>query len=220
MSDALYSGELGNIIIKYNDNWRGNYYLKEDLTFTTDRSKSARFYLLKSGDTSILNGDRISLHVGSKTLVINTNGIPSLLDRNQISQEITTFIITNNVDGIESISYESNISLASDIANNKYLKFDWVRKLNGDNYREDFESYPTSLIPQLTINQLSADEKNLERYIFLLERADNPISHSELSRPSITLPTPAPSKTDVYKGFMMITLLVVILILLVIINRG
>ena len=45
---------LGNIILKHENKLRGNSYLKQDLTFTTDRSLASRFYLLKSGNSTII----------------------------------------------------------------------------------------------------------------------------------------------------------------------
>lgn len=230
MPDVLQPNELGNIIIKYNDEWRGNYYLRDDLFFTTDRSSACRFYFLKSSSNNsgmvrnfgeILNGDRITLHTGSSTICIDQDNNPKLTDRTNLSREINNFIIMNNDHNNNPISYELPILLASNSEENKFLKFEWIRKINTDNYREDFESYPTSLVPQLTNNTLSSDD-NIDQYKFILERASDPISQSELSRSSITGGTSlalSSLKSDTTKGFMMIALLLVILALCVLVNR-
>src|SRR5437899_615902 len=94
---------LGNILLKIRDKWQGDLYLTESLTFSAQRAQAASFYLLKSGDSTILNGDRISLNVGSRTLVVS-NGMVRMIDRDQLQREVRTFIISNGSDSTEPIT--------------------------------------------------------------------------------------------------------------------
>ena len=54
--------------------------------------------MLKSGNTTIINGDRVSLNLGNKILVITENNIIKFLDRDQLWDETDSFTITNGTD--------------------------------------------------------------------------------------------------------------------------
>ena len=214
-NDSLLSPRtVGNIYIKHNDKWRGDFYLKDDLSFVTDKRQAAKFYLLKTGDTTIVNGDRISINIGSRSLNIDNEGNIRLTERDQLTREFSnkcTFIRKYGSDTIDPISYESNIIFISDKNNHTALKYTWDNNFN----------------PNL-INS-SINDQNIWLFQFMLERSDNPITRSNITKNtspasstirSKTLSYSKPSEiTDGYKGAIMIFLLVIILILYIVVSK-
>jgi len=208
---------LGNILIKHNDRWRGDYYLKEDLTFTLDRSAAARFYFLKSGDTTILNGDRISINCGNKILDIADS--IRLIDRDQYHNGTMTFLITNGTDSTDPISFDSLLYLISDKNLKTALKYEWGMDLIvpiNNNSIPSAVNYRPHEQPRL-INGSYADicPSYINSFEFLLEKADK--SHEESQTNTVTLNKPYLS--DGYKSAIMIVLLMIVLVLCVIISK-
>lgn len=213
---------LGNILVKHNDKWRGDYYLKDDLTFSVERSQAGRFYLLKAGDTTILNGDRISIHRGNRTLIIDSNGVLGLVDRERQTRGISTFIITDGSDNTDPITYESSLFLISDKSNNMALKYEWGMNLVSDNT----STYYPRDNPNLINSNYQANEANPNSFQFALERADLPITRADVAR-TVTFSSPhvrtqqnkSGEILDGYKGAIMIVLLMVVLVLCVLASK-
>lgn len=209
---------LGNILIKHNDKWRGDYYLQDNLTFGVNRSQAARFYLLKPGDTTILNGDRISVHSGNRTLIINDSNTIRLVDRNLLYSGLNSFIITNGTENTDPVTYENIIFLISDTQTKTALKYDWRMDLikdpstldtvNASDYR------PRNQPTLVNSNYGSTCESYSHTFQFLLEKADQPIIDIDESR--VTVPDTLKTASDLmdgYKGIIMIILLMIILLL-------
>lgn len=227
---GIYSHELGNILIKHNDRWRGDFYLKEDLTFTIDRTKAARFYLLKSGDTTILNGDRISVNSGNRTLNLSENNELHLADRALADQNIrgtTTFLISNGTDNTDPITFETHIYLISNREQRLALKYEWGMELitpggaiegdvNAANYKP--RSHPTLINEDYGTGTVSG----VSAFQFSLERADSPITTTESSRNMIAKTSPIKGITELfdnYHGALLLLLLLVILVLCIVVSR-
>lgn len=153
--DKINGADLGNMLIKCHDKWRGFLYLKEDITLTVDRSLAARFYLLKSGDTTILNGDRVTINSGNKVIIIDESNKIYLHDRtfeDKYINNIKSFIITNGTDNTDPITYETPIYLISNKDKKTALKYEWGINLitptdtfeaNNDKYINIVESQTT-----------------------------------------------------------------------------
>jgi len=133
----IIDNNIGNILIKHKNN-NQILYLKDNLTFTNNRFEASKFYLLKSGNTNILNNDRISVNYGNKTLLINptdlsnkgvsppcliNNNTLRFVDRNNINYSVSTFVITSGSDSILPIQYDTPIFLLTDKYNNIALKY-------------------------------------------------------------------------------------------------
>lgn len=120
---------LGNIIVKHKD-----FYLKSDLTFTTDRSNASRFYLLKPGNSVISNGDKITLNSGNKRLS-GTEKDLFFVDRDELegTQNKYSLLITDGTDDEKAIAYNSTVFLISDKDKKTALKFSG-KKLVNDEY--------------------------------------------------------------------------------------
>lgn len=204
----------GNILIRHNDKWRGNYYLKDDFTFTTNRNSAGRFYILKPGDTTIINGDRIGIHTGNRTLVIDDNNIVRLVDRDNIIRELHSFIVTNGTDNTDPITYESSIFVITDKDQKTALRYtrgiNFIRNNNGT---DDFKPHEH---PNLVNgNYGGTSETHIDPFQFYLERADGPITNLNTAT---TYVSKSSNKTvsdhlEDYRGAIMIVLLMIILIL-------
>ncbi len=204
-------GVDGNILIKHNDKWRGDYYLKEDLTFTTNKFDAARFYLLKSGDTTIINGDRISINCGNRVLTIVDNEL-RLIDR---SHNYNSFIITNGTDNTDPIIFETVLYFISDSRN--ALKYEWGMDLiipTDNSIEVSAANYQPHSHPHLS-NYYYGETCTNNSFEFILERSDTPIISREISRV-----THANNKSDEgYRGIIMIVLLMVILVLCFLLSK-
>ena len=221
---------LGNILIKHNDKWRGDYYLTEDLTFTVNKSLAARFYLLKSGDTTILNGDRISINSGNRTLAVTDSDIIRLIDRDQSQRFINTFIVTNGTDNTDPITFETFIYLISDKDRKTALKYEWGMDListHEDSSTSGAVSYKPHDTPSLTNSDYGTSSSiNINSFGFILERADTPITNLDSARNMVVAPQNkhiAPKNPteflDGYKGVVMIILLMIVLILCILASK-
>lgn len=213
---------LGNILIKHNDRWRGDYYLKDDLTFTVDKSLAARFYLLKSGDTTILNGDRISVNSGNRSLLVTDTNQLRLVDRNQTQRGTNTFLITNGTDNTDPITFETIVYLISSREMRMSLKYEWGMELITPTDGNTAVNYKPRAHPTLANDDYSSTDP-ITSFQFLLERADSPITNLDTSRNLMTANRPsllAPADLfDGYKGAIMVLLLMVILVLCLVASR-
>lgn len=233
---------LGNILIKHHDKWRGDYYLKDDLSFTLNRDDAGRFYILKPGNTSILNGDRVSIHLGNLTLAVDNADILKILDREHINREISSFIINNSVtgaiiDNTDPITYESPISFITDNNRKMALKYEWGMDLVVSHEQEAFISKAIKYRPRnypTLINSVYGGtcEAHINSFQFVLEHADIPITQASNAKNATPVKTnqliiDANKNTkassneifDGYRGAIMILLLMVVLILCVLANR-
>lgn len=126
---TVIDGSFVRILIHHTDSWRGNYYVSEDMTFTSNVHEAVKCYLLKPGDTSILNGDRISINTGNKTLVVTPENEVKFMDRETITREISTYIITNGTDSVEPIAFDMPIFLIVDNNARTALRYKWSTDL-------------------------------------------------------------------------------------------
>lgn len=110
---ACINNIIGNIHIKHNNTWHESLYLCEDLTFVPDINQAAKLYILKSGNTNIINGDRVSINLGNKILTINNDNQIKFIDRDQLRDENDTFIINNGSDTTDPITYDTPVFLIS-----------------------------------------------------------------------------------------------------------
>lgn len=199
---TLVRGNKGHLHIKHYDPVSQPLYLTEDLTFSTDRSQAAKFYPLKSADTSIINGDRISLHTGSRTLVINQAGIPQLLDRTQIRNEVSTFVIMNGTNNTQAIECETNILFVGDRENMSALKY----------YLDH------GRIPHLSYDEFDRSQKSMFQFAF--EHASVPVTQRKTVAPQdVPLSSRLPSWLNWLSGPLVVILLIIILILSVLTTR-
>jgi hypothetical protein len=222
---------FGNILLKHNDKWRGDYYLRDDLTFTVDRSLATRFYLLKSGDTTILNGDRISINSGNRTLSITDSNSLRLIDRDQSYHNTGTFLITNGTDNTDPITFETMIYLISNKDKKTALKYEWGLDLIGPQDNNIIPGTVTGAVnykprgkPNL-INGSYGDicDTYINTFEFLLEKADGPITNLDSTQTNNSsskhITVNKNEFFDSYKGALMIFLLMIILILCALVNR-
>lgn len=208
-----------NIFIKHNDKWRGDYYLTDQLRFTTDKALAARFYLLKSGNTTIINGDRITINLGNRTLVIDDTNNIKLIDRDHHHREINSFVITNGSENTEPISHNTNIFFISDKSVKTALKYEWGMDLiDTTTVIQDAANYKPHQCPILTnSNYGTANEAQVNLFQFQLEQEDI-LDSRTMAQLEITPPM-RPSSFDKYKGAILLTLLLIVLVLCVLISK-
>lgn len=116
---------VGTTVLKHHDKWRGDYYLRDDLTFTPHKAQAARVYLLKAGDTSIINGDRISINCGNKVLVVTRENDVRFMDRDQIYHEVRTFTVTDGTDNVTPVTHDTPLYIVSDRQRTLALRYHW-----------------------------------------------------------------------------------------------
>lgn len=204
---------LGNILIKHHDTWRGAYYLKDDMTFTTDRASACRFYLLKPGDTSINNGDRVSINSGNRILIIDSENNIILHDRS-IYHDSDSFIISNGTDNLDPITYEGSLFFIINKEAKKALRYDWQTELieNTNIHR------PTNSPTIITGTYGDDSPLNINSFRFFLEKANGPIVNIEPKQKFTD--TKTFEIINEYKGIFLIVLLMMILALCVMIENG
>ena len=222
---------LGNMFIKHIDKWRGDYYLKSDLTFTVDKSQAIRVYLLKSGDTTIINGDRVSLNSGNKSIIVDESDTIKLIDRDQSHRGVKNFLVINGTENTDPITYETPVFLVTDKARKTALKYEWGMDLvNTDNTSAlGAVNYKPHNHPKLINGDYGATcESYINTFKFYLERADGPITNLDTSRNviidnsqqqanQVTMARKNSSEVlDGYKGAIMVVLLMIVLILCII----
>lgn len=191
--------EIGNTLIRYNDKWRGPCYLTEDLSFTTDKSQAARFYLLKSSDTMILNGDTISFNNGNRIVTVNEHDKVAFLDRQLIDHETNTFIVTNGLDNTEPIGYDTPLFIIAQSTE------DISQYERGLCYLNPGFKTP-ALLSIATINK-----EFIHTFTFYLERVDNTITNR--------LTVSNKKYDESYRNAIIIVLLLVVLILTMVVNK-
>ena len=202
---------IGNVLIRYNDRWRGPCYLTDSLTFTTNKAQAARFYLLKSSDTMILNGDRVSLNHGNRTITINEQKKVILRDRELINREISTFIITNGLNNTEPISYDVPLFILN-IPSRSTLLNESENSSNNTEREQGFCYCSSGLYSPATINIATIDGEFIHTFTFYLERSDDSITN----RVAISN---TKKYDESYRNGMIIVLLLIILILTMIVSK-
>lgn len=217
---------LGKFLIKFNDKWRGSYYLTDSLKFSVDRNEAARFFLLKSNSSPIINGDLVTINLGDKVLNVLDNKLTltSITNKNKTQD---TFLISDGSDTKGQISYNTIINFISNKPKHLGLKFDWKLK-------------STSGESCAILTNSRYDDDNKSFFQFMLERIDIPItqsnllekqnSHVELTNTNDTTTKSldstnqkmAISKNDFldgYKRFIVILILIIILVAYLIIDN-
>ena len=212
-------------------------YLKEDLTLDDRREQAARFYLLKSTNATILNGDRISIHSGNRTLVLTPEGNLQLLPREHILDEQSTFLLTTGDENLDPIRYDSPVFFISNRKERTALKYEWGMELANPGSQPSI--YRPRAHPHL-INARYDNNVSPKFFQFSLEQADVPPSNPEArdtSGQQITLSDPelknslipdftggfatfSPKSTfEGHRGVIMVVLLLILLVLCAILNR-
>ena len=208
----LKTQNTGNVYIKHINKWKGNCYLKDDLTFCFDRAHATSFYLSKVGNSTILNGDRVTINSGNKNLVLNSGKL-NLID--QISNFPNTFIITDGSENIEPISYDKPIFLITDKNKKTALKYDW--KMDTVNNNSGSQIIKPHNYPSL-INSTYGTDINF--FQFFLE---NPNNYSQSQYQNLSLQNTKHNRIAQlireYRGAITITLLMIMLILTIMISK-
>jgi hypothetical protein len=222
---ALQS-QPGHIVIKYNNEWGGTFYLSESLIFVPQLEDALRFSVFTSDNTAILNGDRIILQSGGQVLIVNNVGKLELRNYNQVtSRDVSSFIITDGSDTTENVEYDKSYFLAHDPQLRTGLKAEWdVNPLppegNHESYMQD-----ESRRPRLVLRDyIGTSRENLSFYRFSLasfaeearetHEPEVEITHSntvEASPPSMTSSMNYWLKG--WRGTILVSLLVIILVL-------
>jgi hypothetical protein len=205
---------LGNILIKHKDAYfKTVHYLTEYLTFTTDRDLAGRFYLLKAGDTTILNGDRIRINSGNRTLVINGEGETRMTDRDKIFHNNDTFIITNGTDATTPINYETPFYFISGRSDKIALHFHWGMEILNGASRNNIQ-------PVLNCEKFDQHPSTLQ---FYLENVNQPQVGRSPPRPVVTAPRNVSGvsndKIDSRRGFIILLLLIIVLVLAIMVSN-
>jgi hypothetical protein len=223
------SSIVGNIYIKHVDH-SSTYYLCEDLSFTLDKTHAAKFYILKHGTSTIVNGDRISLNLGNKCLAIDSDNIILFLDRNQLNGEIATYIITNGTENNDYITHDSPLFLITDVTathshdasvlpkisdTTRYaLKYDWSFDVN--------MSPPVTRSRLINANYATNPDPNV--YQFQFERTEpGSDNHKSLMAKTYSaidyIKHFVTTSLETYKGAIVVVILIIILILCIILGR-
>lgn len=162
--DTHVSAPVGNIFIKYNDKWRGALYLYEDMTFGTDKNQAAKFYLLKCGDGSVLNGDRISINSGNKVLSIIDNDI-RMVDRLFTVCDISDpIIITNGNDDTDPVLHDVPYFFITNKDTYTALKYEVILDL------ADMSKYNEQHPKLVNATYNNGNEPNVQSFQFYLEK--------------------------------------------------
>lgn len=201
--------ELGNILIRHPNKLFRDYYLAEDLSFTFDRSKAARFYLLKSTTDDIRNGDRVTLNVANKTLLITEKGEPALIDRHLIYTP-DSFTITTGLDNQDPIDFKTGIYLISDWRMEYALRYDW--NIDVDSVNQTL----TNVKPKLIHDKLN-NEKDLIASRFFLEPYD--ASPDSIKTPPVNTVN-ATATDDKYRNLILLFFLIILLGLFVMVTNN
>jgi hypothetical protein len=201
------------MFIKYSDKWSGSFYLKEDLTFTEDRNNASKFYLLKTGNTLILNGDRITINFGNKVLCIDDDNSLKLIDREFVSIK-NSIIVTNGTDSSNSVSYNDNLFLITDPIKQLFLKCEW----NTDSVNSIKTTVNTKTQRKLILVN-STYNANKDPFIFSFENPDNALTNSNHVKNVINLAKIQQNQNYGFKWFILLVLLIILLVLSVIVNK-
>lgn len=208
---------MGNIIIKIENKLGGSRYLNENLLFTSDRSDACKFYLLKDTNSSIFNGDRVTLNTGNRTLIIDDRGIPQLLNRMHIHDEIQSFIVTTGSEDHEPLGCEIPLyfmnhdsddsdqtsSGANDRSDNMCLQYRWTFD----------EGKPLTSSPHLAYSSYNeALQGELSTFLFKLEKYHSPLSARLYKEAEITPMVPETSTTERNKALVLILLIAIIML--------
>lgn len=195
----------GVFFIKYNDKWQGECYLTEDLTFTSQRSQAAKFYLLGISSKNIItNGNIVTINCNNKILSVNSNGV-QLVNRTDITDSIQNFRITtgyenneNNEHNHDVISYNIPVSFILDTNKHLALKYDNNIDLSTHRSRANLH--------RLSIGDCS---DSINSYMFTFERSDSPM---------LTLHVNHDSVSSDYKNIILLCSLLILLLTCVIIS--
>lgn len=143
----MNSAQVGNLIITFTDRYQSKFYLTTQLQFTKNLTEAGLFYLLKSDETPICSGDRVSINTSNKVLVITDDtkggatGGPDakqkilLIDRNIAHRYSTTeFIIRDQKQSDQPIDFHSKLFFIIDEEQKLALRFYYSLSLgNEDN---------------------------------------------------------------------------------------
>lgn len=116
------SYDIDYYYIKHIDKWRGNYYLKPDLTFTTNKKLAGEFFFIGEKGDPIINGDSISINHVNNYLVINEDDSLAMMHFDKVRSML---VITDGTTGSAMIQEEVAIYFISDLEKKKALKYFW-----------------------------------------------------------------------------------------------
>jgi hypothetical protein len=184
-------------LIKHIDSWRGSYYLRADLTFTTNRSEASRFSIKSATIDTITNLDTVTIEcdsIPSIGLTVTASGTVVL------SSQPSSFYITNGTDTFDAILCETPLYFFTEAQQRKSLMYEWSL----------IDRYHPARKPHLTIGEFAHDQP---MYKFYLERADEPLLKVK-EKNSFSKIQP-----EAYRTALIIIVLLVILIVLMTISR-
>jgi len=211
---------MGNLLIKHIDKWKKTYYLKEDFTFTDNKNKAAKFYLLKGGDnTTIFNTDYINVNLNNKVLTIDENNFVTLLEREHSfsSPFNTNILVTTGDESIDKIEYDQKVYFITNVEENYALKYDYSIPtiLNKSRYQGKLTNYQGKLT---NYQYKNTSHDDINSFQFMLEKYTEtpdsnfvklPINDSKIQKDQIYG----------FKWFSLLVLLIIVLILGIIVNN-
>lgn len=219
---SALTNDVGTTVIKHHDKWRGDYYLRHDLTFTADKNLAARFYLLKAGDTSIINGDRISINCGNTVLVVDRDNRMRLMDRDQIYHETRTFIVTDGTDNVTPVTHDTLLYILSDRQRTLALKYHWSMESTVLTPNSPIDQWPATAPNLVNEEMVAPDDPDIRLFTFAFEAVTDTVT---VAPPSTQVcaeePTDAVAKSkwwdwfESVRGPLFIVLLLVILVLII-----
>lgn len=214
----VISNNPGTVIIKHTDPWHGSFYLKDDLTFTPHRDHASKFYLLKSDDnreTSITNGDRVSINIDNRSLIVHGSNL-SFEKREPIS--VTTFLIVNGTNDNDPIIFNTPLFLIIDKNTKQALKYVWNLDLNNI-LDAGLASFKENNRPTLVISSYdNLPERDINTFKFSLEHSDS-ITSTNITHTNTLAHTNTVLFSDNYKGSIIIVLLLIILVICALVGK-
>jgi hypothetical protein len=201
--------QVGNLFISYTDRFKYKYYLTANLQFSKNINDACPFYLLKSDDTPIQNGNNITINTSNKILVLDKENNLQLVDRNLSYHYKNDFMIMDGEDDNKEISFGIKIYFIVDQLNKLALRFYYSLSLGSENddtptlkcgsYAEGREIGIE--IFQFTLEKINTLDDNTRQYLPNQNSTDlsNPVKKDPLA--------------ENYKGIILIAILIIILIM-------
>lgn len=195
--------QIGNLYITYTDKFKSKYYLTSKLHFTKNIDDACLFYLLNSDDTSILNGNTVTINTSNKLLGLSKDGNLQLIDRNISHHYKNDFIITDGENDNKEIGF--NIKIYFIIDNNEKLA---LRFYHSFNLGKDDD------IPALAVGSYSdGREIGIELFQFTLIKATENTTNKLKQQDEQISPIKKDPLLENYKGIILIVILLILLML-------
>ena len=148
--------------IKYIDPWRGNYYLCNDLRFSTNKSDAANFIIKNDTDTHITNGDLVHIMLDNSYISVDHQTQP------HISPHQKFFSI---ISPSETINFNEPVLFID--STGLILKYEWGILPNSDFTPQSFPSLVKSSSNDGTTSNWLQLESSSQNNFVLLETPRN-----------------------------------------------